>query len=906
MRFYKIFSNLSALVVKNNITVNFVFILILIVFNTLSFAQQILPYKNPNLSIETRVQDLISRMTPEEKFWQLYMFPGDLGLDKQKFKNGIFGLQVSRNESRDAAGQIANPDSEVSALEMARKINFIQKYFVDETRLGIPMIAFEEALHGLVGNGATTFPQSIALASSWDTSMMREVANAIAHETYSRGIRQVLSPVVNIASDVRWGRTEETYGEDPFLSAAMGLAFVSAFERMNIVTTPKHFLANNGDGGRDSYPIEYSNQQLEETYLPPFSACFEKGGSRSLMTSYNSLNGSPCTANDWLLNDKLKQEMKFKGFVISDACAVGGANVLHYTAKDYPDAAAKAMNHGLDVIFQTEYDHYKLFIPPFLDGRISVKTINEALARVLRVKFQLGLFENPYADEKEVSRWNGNPDHKRLARVAAIKSMVLLKNEKNILPLKKSIKSLAAIGTDAVESRLGGYSGKGNGPINILDGLKNKLGTHCELTYSPGCGRESKEFVPVPSSALSTLQKGKTENGLFANYYNNVNLSGNPVLSRLDKNLNFRWTLYPPDTSVNFDFFSVRWVGKIKAPVSGTYKIGLDGNDGYRLYLDGNLLIDNWKNQSYSSKLVDFNFVKDQEYDLKVEFFESSGSVWLKLVWNVGVENKWQKQIADAVETAKKAEIAILIAGIEEGEGMDRAKLSLPGHQEEMIRELAKTGKPLVVVLVGGSAITMSNWVNSVDGILDIWYPGEEGGNALADVLFGEVSPGGRLPITFPSTEGQLPLVYKHKPTGRNDDYGDLSGQPLFPFGFGLSYTSFDYSDLQFDKPHFVMGDSCKVSFKVRNSGQFDGDEVVQLYIRDLLSTLAQPLKSLKGFQRIHLKAGETKELSFKITPDLLKILNDNMKWVEEPGDFRIMIGSSSKDIRLREIISVY
>ena len=273
------------------------------------------------------------------------------------------------------------------------------------------------------------FRQSIALAATWDTSLMNRVATAIAHETKSRGIRQILSPVVNIASDVSWGRVEETYGEDPFLSSEMGVAFVSPFEKMGVVTTPKHFIDNSGDGGRDSYPIDIDERLLDEIYLPPFKACFERGGSRSVMTSYNSLNGSPCTANNWLLNEKLKKELNFQGFVISDASAVGGANVLHYTAKDYPDASAKAINNGLDVIFQTAYEHYKLFIPPFLDGRIDPKTIDSAVARVLRVKFELGLFENPYVNENEANKWNGNPAHRALAKEAALKSMVLLKND---------------------------------------------------------------------------------------------------------------------------------------------------------------------------------------------------------------------------------------------------------------------------------------------------------------------------------------------------------------------------------------------------------------------------------------------------------------------------------------------
>ena len=872
---------------------------------------QDLPYKNPVLGIEARVQDLLQRMTVEEKFWQLFMIPGDLDGGKERYKNGIFGFQVSTLGSHDAAGQMLNYGSSATALETARKINSIQEYFMNETRLGIPIIAFDEALHGLVRGGATAFPQSIALAATWDTALMGRVAGAIARETKSRGIRQILSPVVNIASDVRWGRVEETYGEDPFLVSEMGVAFVSAFEKMGIVTTPKHFLANSGEGGRDSYPVDFNERLLEDIYLPPFRACFDRGGSRSVMTSYNSLNSSPCTANEWLLNKKLKGEMKFNGFIISDACAVGGANVLHFTAGNYPEASANAMNTGLDVIFQTDYDHYKLFIPPFLDGRIGHATIDSAVARVLRVKFQLGLFENPYVDEDEVQLWNGNPEHKVIAKQAALESIVLLKNspmpgrEKAVLPFDKAIKSLAIIGTDATEARLGGYSGPGNGKTSILDGIKTKLGDQCEISFNPGCGRHSAAWVPVPTTSMVTLVNGKRENGLTGEYFNNVDLTGKPVLTRVDREINFRWTLFPPHPDINYDFYSVRWTGSLISPETGKFRIGLDGNDGYRLYLDGRLLIDNWKKQSYSTIMTDFFFEKGREYDIRVEFFESSGSVWLKLIWDMGVDSDWQSRLNEAVAAVTRSEAAIVVAGIEEGESLDRAYLNLPGHQEEMINSIGATGKPVIVILSGGSAITMSKWISNVSAVIDAWYPGEEGGHAVADVLYGDYNPAGRLPITFPISEGQLPLVYNHKPTGRTDDYADLTGEPLFPFGFGLSYSTFVYTNLRFDKEQPSTKDSVHVYFKIKNAGPFDGDEIAQLYIRDLLASVSRPVKELKGFQRIHLKAGEEKEVTFTIAPNLLMMLNDKMEWIVEPGEFRIMIGSSSKDIRLREIITV-
>lgn len=883
-----------------------IFLTGLVLLSKSVIGQSSAPYKNPKLSVDVRVKDLLGRMTKEEKFWQLFMIPGDLSDGKAKYKNGIFGFQVSAQGNTDAAGQLLNYSAATNATETAKLINAIQKYFVEETRLGIPIIAFDETLHGLVRDGATSFPQAIGLAASWDPMLMRKVSSAIAIETKRRGIRQVLSPVVNIASDVRWGRVEETYGEDPFLSSEMGVAFVSPFEKQGIVTTPKHFLANSGDGGRDSYPIDINERLLEEIYLPPFNACFKRGGSRSVMTSYNSLNGSPSTANFWLLNEKLKKQMKFGGFVISDASAVGGATVLHDTAKDYPESSANAINGGLDVMFQTAFEHHQLFIPPFLDGRIKPETIDEAVARVLKVKFELGLFESPYVDEAAVNQAKELAESKQIAKEAALKSMVLLKNEKEVLPFSKKIKSIAVIGQDAIEARLGGYSGRGNNKVSILEGIKSKVGHSANVTFAEGCGRNSQEWTVVPSSSLFHIsEENKIEQGLTGEYFNNTQLSGAPALIRNDREINFGWTLYSPDPKINYDFYSVRWSGKIKSPTAGKYRIGIEGNDGYRLYLNNKLLIDNWKSQTFTTRLADVEFEKDKSYDIRIEFFESQGYARFKLVWNVGVTNDWQKKISEVVAAARNSEVAIVVAGIEEGESQDRAYLSLPGHQEELINAVAATGTPTAVVLIGGSAITMTKWIEKVPAVIDAWYPGEEGGHAVADVLFGDYNPAGRLPITFPVFEGQLPLVYNHKPTGRTDDYANLNGQPMFPFGFGLSYSNFQYTNLRFDKKQFSKTDSTKVYCTIKNTGTRDGDEVVQLYVRDLFSSVAQPVKALKGFQRIYLKAGEERQVSFWITPEKLQLLDTHMKWMVEPGDFRIMIGSSSKDIRLREIITV-
>jgi len=859
-------------------------------------------YKNPKANIDSRVRDLLSRMTPEEKFWQMFMIPGDLdGVDKNRYKNGIFGLQVSAaSQGGGGAGQMLTYNTQENAYSLAKKVNAIQKYFVNETRLGIPIIAFDEALHGLVRQGATAFPQAIGLAATFDTKMMGQVANAIAQEARLRGIRDILTPVVNIASDVRWGRTEETYGEDPFLSSQMGLAFVSAFEKQNIITTPKHFVANVGDGGRDSYPIHYNERLLEEIYFPPFKTAIQLGKSRSLMTAYNTVDGVPATSNAYLLSQKLKTEWGFKGFVISDAGAVGGSNVLHYTSSGYTDATRQAIIAGLDVIFQTDYDHYKLFIPPFLDGTIPQARIDDAVSRVLRAKFELGLFEHPYVSEKDAQKALDDKSHKAIARQAALESFVLLKNERSVLPFK-NISNILLLGEDAVESRLGGYSGAGNGKVSILEGLKKRAGDQIKVTYSKGSSRDPINYVPVDRKFL----RADTAQGLNAEYFGNLTLSGTPVFSRLDQGINFVWTLSSPDERLAKDQYSVRWKGEITAPSTGTYQIGLEGNDGYRLYLGDKLLIDQWEKRSYHTQLVPFAFEQNKAYPIHIEFKEPKGNAHIKLIWNYGVPERQKEELDEAVKLAAQADVIVIAAGIKEGEFQDRAMLSLPGNQEGLIKAMEKTGKPVVVLLVGGSAITMNNWLEEASAVVNIWYPGEEGGNAVAEMLFGDYNPSGRLPITYPVHEAQLPLVYNHKPTGRGDDYNNLSGEPLFPFGFGLSYSQFDYSDLKLSKKEILKNEQCIASFTLKNTGTYDGEEVVQLYIRDLLSTVARPVLELKGFKRVGLKSGESKTITFEITSDMLEMLNADMKKTIEAGDFRIMIGSSSRELSLKETLTV-
>lgn len=871
-----------------------------------SSAQQAL-YKDPQQTVERRVEDLLQRMTLEEKFWQLFMIPGDLNDGRARYKNGIFGFQVSATAGgQGVENQGLRYSAGIPARDAAEKMNSIQRYFVEDTRLGIPVIFFDEALHGLIREGGTLFPQSIGLAATWDTVLMHQVGRAIALESRSRGIRQILSPVLNIARDVRWGRTEETYGEDPCLTGQMGHAYIYELQRAGVIATPKHFAVNVGDGGRDSYPIDLDERLLEEIYFPAFRMAIGPGRAGSLMAAYNTLDGTPCSASDFLLNQKLRDKWGFQGFVVSDAGGTGGANVLHMTAADYAEATRNALNGGLDVIFQTSYDHYPLFYKAFESEMISQDVIDNAVRRVLRAKFELGLFEHPYADPQEAARYSNPADHRALALRAARESFVLLRNENAVLPLSSGVRRIAVIGKDAATVKLGGYSGPGDNNVSILNGLRQLAASSgVTVDYREGTDYMTEDLNPLPSDYLRVGPDSGAERGLQASYFANPDLAGEPVVRRREDGLNGQWTLFPPDPALLPGWYSGRWTGYLNVPASGTYRIGLRGNDGCRLYLNDSLIIDRWYKAGYHTTLVTLQLEKNTRYSLRAEYYENSGSARLSLVWDEGTADSSDAAIAEAVEIAQASDAIILVSGIDEGEFRDRAILNLPGKQEELIAALAETDKPLIVLLNAGSAVDVSPWVDKTDAVLWIGYPGCEAGTAVAQILFGNINPSGHLPFSWPMDEGQLPLVYNHKPTGRGDDYINLSGMPRYPFGYGLSYTNFEYTDLKITPNPLSTGDSAILTFTLTNKGAADGAEVVQLYLHDELASVARPVKELKAFQRVELKAGESKEVRLMLTPDMFTMLDAALKPVTETGLFRVMIGASASDLRLMERLNV-
>ncbi|MBL0938338.1 MAG: glycoside hydrolase family 3 C-terminal domain-containing protein [Gemmatimonadaceae bacterium] len=827
-------------------------------------------------------------MGPLEKFRQLYMTPGDLDDPAHDYQAGIFGLQVN---ARPGIGPRA------AARAHAAHLDSMQQWFRTKTPLGIPSLFFDEALHGLMREGATVFPQAIGLAATFDTALVARVHEAAARETRSRGIRMVLSPVINIATDVRWGRTEETLGEDPWLTSAMGRAHVRAFEQAGIVATPKHFVANVGTGGRDSYPVEASTRELMERHFPPFKSTIQETGARSVMTAYNSVDGDPATQSHYLLTTVLRDQWKFPGFVISDAAATGGATVLHRTERNSSEAGAHAWKSGLDVVFQSTFEQQRPYWRAFEQSLVPMPVIDSAVARVLRVKFALGLFDDAPINPDSAAYWNGHASHRALAREAAAASIVLLRNTPRrqtapVLPLASTVRRLALIGVDADSVRLGGYSGPGIAPVSLRSALKARVGL--TVNYAAGPGRLAQALTPVPATALT--HNGAP--GLEAQYWNNPDMRGAPTLTRVDPAIDFTWTLSSPGAGVPYDWYSARWTGSMTVPAGGARALAIEGADGARIWVDDRLVLDRWEKRSAGVWRAPVTLAAGK-HALRVEFHERRGNVKFKLSWEAGPPLPTERRIAAAVAAARASEAAVVVVGVEEGEFRDRSILALPGAQERLIRSVAATGVPTVVVIVGGSAVTMP-WLDQVDAVLMAWYPGEEGGPAMADVLFGDVNPSGRLPITFPQREGQLPLTYDHKPTGRGDDYLDGSGAPLFPFGHGLSYTTFAWDSMEVvrDTPS-----SRHVRVLLRNTGKRAGHEVVQLYIRDELTSVSQPLIALKATTRAFLEPGASRWADMTLPDSALALLDRDLKWVVEPGSFRLMLGASSTDIRQRRVI---
>ncbi|MBA4089585.1 MAG: beta-glucosidase [Sphingobium sp.] len=742
-------------------------------------------YKDAGAQIEARVDDLLARMTLDEKIAQITT----VWLDKVK----IFDDRLQLDPAKLAAqyphdlGHFTRPSDAKGAVsprvapgrnprQTVALVNALQKWATTQTRLGIPILFHEEGLHGYAAVGATSFPQSIAMASSFDTDMLRDVNSVIAREIRSRGVPMILSPVVDIARDPRWGRIEETYGEDPYLVGEMGVAAVEGLQGVGrsrdlrpgkVFATLKHLTGHGQpESGTNVGPAPVSERELRENFFPPFEQVVKRTGIEAVMASYNEIDGVPSHANRWLLENVLREEWGFKGAVVSDYSAIDQLMSIHHIAANLEEAAIRALDAGVDADLPDGLS-YATLGKLVREGKVSEAQVDLAVRRMLDLKFRAGLFEHPYADAAASEKITNNTEARALALKAAQRSITLLKND-GMLPLKPE-GTIAVIGPSAAVARLGGYYGQPPHSVSILEGIKAKVGGKANIVFAQG--------VKI------------TEN-------------------------------------------------------------------------------DDWWEDSVTK--------------------------------SDPAENR--KLIAQAVAAAKNVDRIVLTLGDTEQssrEGWadnhlgDRPSLDLVGEQQALFDALKALGKPITVVLINGrpaSTVTISEQANA---ILEGWYLGEQGGNAVADVLFGDVNPGAKLPVTVPRSVGQLPMFYNAKPSARRGYLFDTT-DPLYPFGFGLSYTTFDLSPPRLAAARIGTGGKTTVSVDVRNSGGREGDEVVQLYIHDKVSSVTRPIKELKGFQRITLKPGETRTVTFTISPESLQMWNDHMERVVEPGDFEIMTGNSS------------
>ncbi|MEI6275603.1 MAG: glycoside hydrolase family 3 C-terminal domain-containing protein [Prolixibacteraceae bacterium] len=827
---------------------------------------QDLPYKNPALTTEKRVNDLLGRLTVEEKV----------------------SLLIASSPGIPRLG--------------------IDKYFHGN-----------EALHGIVRPGKfTVFPQAIALASMWNPALQFKIASVISDEARARwteleqGKKQTLhfndlltfwSPTINMARDPRWGRTPETYGEDPFLAGVLAVQFVKGLQGndpryLKVVSTPKHFAANNEEHNRFMCDAKIPIRSIREYYLPAYEAAVKEGKCASVMASYNAINGVPSTANPWLLTKVLRQEWGFNGYVVSDCGGVGNLVSSHQYVKTKELAAMVSLKAGLDL--ECGDNVYK---EPLLNaykiGMISMADIDTAAFRVLRARMKLGLFDDPALNpyNKLSPSIVGSPEHKALALEAARQSIVMLKNN-NLLPINlKKVKSIAVVGINAANTEFGDYSGIPVGePVSILQGIKNKVGNRVRIEYAP--------WQPVTGlEGYELISKGFFPEGLKASYFPNMTLEGEPK-TRKEENINLEPANQAPDAFLPANTYSVRWTGKLKPTVSGKYSIGFLAHDGCRLLVDGKLVLDSWKRKATRTDFADLELEAGKTYEVTADYFVKRDAS-AKLYWkSPQVTTDFTSLFAESVQCAKSCEMTVALLGMNknfESEGQDRETILLSKDQEIFIQTIYKANPNTVVVLVAGSSLAIG-WINeNIPAVLDAWYPGEQGGTAVAEVLFGDYNPAGRLPLTFYNSMSDLP-AFDDYDMAKGRTYQYFQGKPLYPFGHGLSYTRFTYSNLKMQNQE----SNILVSFNLKNAGSRDGDEVTQLYVKLPQSDLPMPIKQLKGFQRVHLQRGKTETVTIQLEKAQLRYWDETQnKFVTPKGRYLLMVGASSEDIRLTQEIQL-
>lgn len=862
-------------------------------------------YQNPDLPVEERLDDLLPRMTTEEKIMQTdQYFSGDfttqdengkvIAMDMQRFAELMHGNSVGSVQLRGMT---------------AAQANTVQRYAVENTRLGIPFLFSEEALHGLFTNNATSFPQQIGLAATFDPALGREMGHAIASETRACGIHETYSPVMDLIRDPRYGRSEESYGEDTHLCAEFARETVRGMQGKSlkdpdaVAAEPKHYVGyGNPVGGLNCAPSTMGRHDVFSDCLPVFEAAFVDGKACDAMCSYNSIDSIPVSMDHEILTDVLRGQYGMPGFVRSDMTAVSRLYDWHFIAESPEEAIRLGLEAGVDLqLYDFPHDVWQNAIAHLIEeGKMKMSVLDTACRRVLRMKFLLGLFENPYTDENRAESVLRCPEHLAVAEKIAEKSIVLLKND-GLLPLKKDLRRVAVIGPAADTVSYGDYTeyrGR-EGAVTVLDGIRAAVSPETEVVYARGCNFLGQALHPFNPGMLRDEDGGF---GLTGRYYNGPVPEGTPVQVRSDRTINFNWIFSLPNPELDANCFSVAWTGSVIMPHTMDGCIGLSTQDSMRLYVDDELLIDGWGKDKSADQALDFHFEAGRAYKIRIEFVNDGRGARVIFGYSAGREN-----FSAAVEAARKADVAILCMGDNEetsGENFDRTDLNLPGRQLELVQAVYATGTPVVLVLQSGRPVT-ANWENDhLPAILEAWFPGEQGGTAIARTLFGDAIPGGRLPITFPRSVGQIPCHYSRRPGG-GKKYVEMDWMPLYPFGYGLTYTTFAYHDLKPDRAKIAPDESVTVSFTVENTGDFTGDAVPQLYVRDLFSSVVKPERQLAAFTRVTLAPGEKRCITLTVGPRQLRTLGADYVWRVEPGQFELQLGDNAENILLRTDLTV-
>ncbi len=867
-----------------------------------------LPYQNPALSVAERVEDLLSRMTDAEKVAQLDMIRG---VELAKITHPAHFCAVDPDSDYhwdhvDTAIGEKGIGFVHDVYSHARVLNRLQKYFVEKTRLGIPCIFTGEALHGISYPGASSFPMPIALGATFDPEVTHAVGHAIGKETRTLGITEILAPNLDLAREPRWGRVEETFGEDTYLSSQMAYAIITGEQNHGdlasgeaVVSEPKHYVGHGvPEGGTNCSPLHAGPREVETYYLPVFEAGIQKAGAYCAMAAYHNIDGEAVVASEHYLRKVLKERFGMRGYVRADFGSVARLSHTHHMTAGEKDSISTAVNAGLDV---QGFDYPNAvwqgkLLENIADGSISRQVIDEAVSRVLRVKFELGLFDNPYVPEGREEEILRCEEHAAVSLEAARKAITLLQNKNNILPLKKDAR-IALLGPSSGVGRLGSYSSVpwGYRVPSLLDELSAIEGV--SVRQCAGCSITEQDVEAIPVSWYP--------DGVRMEYYSEKGFGGVKVGENTMRQINFTWILAKPHRDLPFNNYSVRMTTRI-CPDTRTFfgadsfegKLLFTGNKSARVYLDGELIMDGCRaGESMPQSLVRFDHGVSREVVVELPDIGANYNLTLSL------DNR-SDSMDEAVAIAKESDVAVIVCGddkVTSGEGMDRSELTLYGHQQELIRKVAQTGTPIVLVLENGKPIDLSEEVGLCDGILECWFVGEHGARAIAEVLLGERAPAGRLPISFPRSIGTLPCYYNRLPGG-SEHYLEGPGAPLFSFGHGLSYTSFTYSDLLVEQ---VGRYDFNVSVNVTNTGTMDADEVVQLYVRDIITSIVTPDRQLAAFKRLHIPAGKTETVTLTLGYNAFKLLNKKMEWVVEPGEFELMLGASSTDIRLRTVVTV-